>query len=136
MKEHFGEHLMIDAYGCDEIKLDSKSSVANVISEIVTATNMKQLSKIEVYEVEGVPNTKDSGGVTGMVIINESHISIHTFPKRQYVSIDIFTCKNGMDVEKIKNLCKFGFEKVNHNWSCDATLIKRGLNFPESDIVK
>ena len=135
MTEHFGEHLMIDGYGCDEIKLNDKDVVARVISDIIKGTDMKQLSKIKIYEVEGVPNTKDSGGVTGMVIINESHISIHTFPKRQYVSIDVFTCKNGMDIDKIKNICKFGFEKTGQSWSCDATLIKRGLNFPSKDVV-
>ena len=92
---------------------------------------MKQLSDIHTYRVQGVPNTKDTGGVTGMVIIQESHISIHTFSKRQYVSIDVFTCKNGMDVEKIKKICVFGLGIKD----CDATLIKRGLHFPEVDVI-
>jgi len=39
---------------------------------------------------------KDPGGWSGFVIIAESHISIHTFPARRFVSIDVYTCKNGL----------------------------------------
>ena len=131
MNEHFGEHLIIDGYGCNPNLLSDENVIAKVIQEIIDGTEMKQLSDIVIKKVVGVPNTKDTGGVTGMVVINESHISIHTFTHRQYVSIDVFTCKNGMNVEKIKNICKFGLEIKDY----DVTLIKRGLSFPSSDIV-
>ena len=127
---HFVEHLIIDGYGCSSFLLNNKNKIAGLIDAIIEATDMKQLSEIHLYEVEGVPNTKDTGGVTGIVVINESHISIHTFPNREYVSIDIFTCKNGLDVEKIVRLCKFSLEIK----ECDTSLIKRGLHFPKEDI--
>ena len=47
-------------------------------------------------------NMKDSGGYSGFVMIVESHISIHTFPKKKFVSIDAYTCKDEMDKETIE----------------------------------
>tara|TARA_Y100000593_G_C4310438_1_gene338076 strand:+ start:1328 stop:1723 length:396 start_codon:yes stop_codon:yes gene_type:complete len=131
MAEHFGEHLMIDGYGCDRNHLSDKNKVGQVIREIVLATGMNQLSEILCYEVKGEVGTKDSGGVTGIVVVKESHIAIHTFTNREYISIDIFTCKNGMDVEKIKKICELEFGIK----SADATLVKRGLHFPEADLL-
>jgi len=131
MTEHFGEHLIIDGYGCNPEKLSDKNKVGQVIQEIILETKMNKLSEIQCYEVEGTIGTKDSGGITGMCIVKESHISIHTFTNRQYVSIDIFTCKNGMDIETIKKICQFGFDIK----SSDSTLMKRGLHFPQADIT-
>ena len=42
--------------------------------------------------VYDAPKPEDSG-VSGFVIIAESHISIHTFPRKNYVNIDIFSCR-------------------------------------------
>ncbi len=53
---------------------------------------------------------KDPGGWSGFIIIAESHISLHTFPKRRFISADVYTCKNGMDAEFVIDFFKKKFE--------------------------
>ena len=64
-------------------------------------------------------------GITGIVIIAESHLSIHSFEDKGYTFIDMFSCKP-FDVEKAEKyiLELFKPERVEKN------LIQRGKNFP------
>ena len=68
-------------------------------------------------------NSEDSG-VSGFVIIAESHISIHTFPRKNYINIDIFSCQpfnHERALEDVKEL--FGLTEVK-TW-----LLERGLEW-------
>ena len=53
---------------------------------------MTKIAPPEVHTYRG--SKPEDWGVSGFVLIAESHISIHTFPHRQYVNIDIFSCKS------------------------------------------
>ena len=53
---------------------------------------MTKISPPQVYTYRG--KVPEDWGVSGFVIIAESHISIHTFPDRGYVNIDVFSCKD------------------------------------------
>ena len=92
---NFGEHLMIDGYGGKEEKLNDNNLVMRCLDELPKMMGMKKLSKPQVFSA---PDNfkKDPGGWSGFVVVMESHISIHTFPKRGFVSIDVYTCKNGL----------------------------------------
>ncbi len=122
---HFGEHLMIDGYGGNAEKLNSKELVLQSLEELPEKVEMKKLAKPEVYWAE--PNhIKDPGGWSGFVVIAESHISIHTFPAKGFVSIDVYTCRNGMDTEFIKNYFKQIFELED----MEVNFVKRGTRYP------
>ena len=69
----------------------------------------------------------EDAGVSGFVIIAESHISIHTFPKRNYVNIDIFSCKS-FDNDRALADAKDLFELENAN----TLLLDRGLEWLDS----
>lgn len=126
---HFGEHVTVDGYGGDESLLNSESVVTSCLNDLPGLLGMKKLSTPVVYFAKG-NDTKDPGGWTGMVVIEESHISIHTFPKRGFVSADVYTCKNGMDggyiIQYFKE--KFGLKDVESNF------LKRGTRYPGSNI--
>ena len=64
-------------------------------------------------------------GVSGVVLIAESHISIHTFPDKQYINIDVFSCKY-FDADLALQFMrdKFGITDVN------AHVLERGLEYP------
>ena len=74
---------------------------------------------------------KDPGGWTGFVIVAESHIAIHTFPKRGFISADIYTCKNGMDKQTIINYFKATFKLSD----IETHFIKRGTRYPFENIT-
>ena len=121
---HFGEHVTIDGYGGNPEKLNDKEIVLKVLDELPEKLDMLKLSEPVVYKAE--PNDKkDPGGWTGVVTIAESHISIHSFPGKGFVSADVYTCKNGMDVDFILNYFKetFDLKEIEHN------LILRGTKY-------
>jgi S-adenosylmethionine decarboxylase len=69
------------------------------------------------------PKSEDSG-VSGFVIIAESHISIHTFPRKDYINIDIFSCQPFNHEQALEDVKKtFGLTEVK-TW-----LLERGLEW-------
>lgn len=126
---HFGEHLTIDGYGGDFEKLNSRDVVFNCLNELPELVGMSKLSLPVVYEAKG-NDSKDPGGWSGFVVITESHISVHTFAARGFVSIDIYTCKNGLDTRYIVQYFveKFGLQDTEINF------IERGKKYPQNNI--
>lgn len=85
-------HLVIDGYGAPFEKLGDTDLVYRFLNEYPDAIGMTKIVPPQVYTYHG--KTREDWGVSGFVIIAESHISVHTFPDRQYVNIDIFSCKD------------------------------------------
>lgn len=127
---HFGEHLTLDGYDGNDQKLNDRDLVLFCLNDLVTKLGMKQLSLPEVYHTKG-NKIKDPGGWTGFVVIEESHISIHTFPKRRFVSIDVYTCQSNLPVDFIVDYFKEIFELEN----VEMNFIKRGTRYPQSNLV-
>jgi S-adenosylmethionine decarboxylase len=121
---HFGEHVTIDGYGGSEEKLNDKELVLSCLNDLPEKLGMKKLSVPEIYFAPG-NNTKDPGGWSGFVVIEESHISVHTFPGTRFVSADVYTCKNGMDIEFILEFFKQKFDLQD----IESNFIKRGLKY-------
>ena len=84
-------HLTIDGFGGDRERLSSESLVRSFLDTYPAEINMTKIS--EPYVLEYTGEKPEDWGVTGFVIIAESHISVHTFPEHGYVWVDIFSCK-------------------------------------------
>jgi S-adenosylmethionine decarboxylase len=54
-------------------------------------------------------------GVSGVVVIAESHISIHTWPEHGYAAVDVFTCGTSVEPEKAAGVLIEGLESENHS---------------------
>jgi len=126
---NFGEHLTIDGYKGGFEKLNDKELILKCLDELPEMIGMKKLAAPVIYSAPD-NNLKDPGGWSGFVVVAESHISIHTFPKRGFVSIDVFTCKNGMDRKFIFDyfIEKFDLKDIETNF------IKRGTKYPVANI--
>ena len=127
---HFGEHVTVDGYGGDPDLLGSEVAVRSSLEELCNVLKMHMI--ITPVVVEASDNgIKDPGGWSGFVMIAESHISIHTFPRRRFVSADVYTCQNGLNPEFISDFFKkkFQLEEVEMNF------IKRGEKYPERNLV-
>lgn len=126
---HFGEHLTYDGYHGDYAALDCRDTVTLALTDLVVALGMKLLAGPLVCLAQA-NDKKDPGGWTGLVVLQESHISIHTFPARGFLSADVYTCKNGLNADAIKAFFRgrFGIsdEEVN--------LIKRGTRYPAHNL--
>ena len=70
--------------------------------------------------------SKGTPGISGFVMIAESHISIHTFPDQDYAFMDIFSCKE-FDAERAIGYLVDAFEAKN----VEKHVLKRGMIFQE-----
>lgn len=129
MNTHFGEHLTIDGYEGDQKLLNDKEVVLSVLNDLPALLGMNKLSEPEIYFAPG-NDAKDPGGWSGFVVISESHISIHTFPKRGFVSADVYSCKNGMDK---KFICDYFTNKFKLK-DLETNFIKRGTRYPQKNL--
>ena len=84
-------HLVIDGYGGDIDKMWDEDLVREFLYQYPESLDMTRITEPNVLRYDA-PKSEDSG-VSGFVIIAESHISIHTFPRKDYINIDIFSCR-------------------------------------------
>ncbi|WP_340373700.1 adenosylmethionine decarboxylase [Peribacillus sp. FSL E2-0218] len=84
--ETMGRHVISELWGCDFEKLNN----IDLIEKIFVDAALK--SGAEVREVAFHKFAPQ--GVSGVVIISESHLTIHSFPEHGYASIDVYTCGN------------------------------------------
>jgi len=126
----FGVHLTIDGYMGNYDLLNDMSIVFKLLNELPEKIGMHKM--MPPYVVCAPPlNIKDSGGISGFVMIAESHISTHTFPHRRFVSIDVYTCKNKLPVQFVVDYFKDAFKLQ----ETEVHEIRRGQKFPEEDII-
>ena len=86
--------MTLDLYGCDKKKLNDHELLFKLLDELPEKIGMHKFSEPIVHLIPPRENSFDRGGVTGFVILVESHISIHTFPADGFASIDVFSCKS------------------------------------------
>ncbi len=89
----FGSHLTLDLYGCNPETLGNSEKIFQLLNELPAIVNMHKFSEPQLTQIPEQPNSFDKGGLTGFVILVESHISVHTFPTDSFASLDIFSCK-------------------------------------------
>ena len=121
----FGPHLTLDLYGCDKKKLADARFIYQILSDMPSAVGMNKFSEPQVTDVPAQgADSFDRGGITGFVILVESHMAIHTFPEDAYASFDIFSCKD-FDINHAAKLLmeRLGAQKVEKNF------IVRGREF-------
>ena len=120
----FGPHLMMDGYGCDKKKLQDLNLIYRLLDELPTRIGMTKIMPPYVFKYSGL--RPEDWGLSGFVLIAESHISSHTFPEKNFVSVDIFSCKE-FDSEFASGYftAAFGMAKV------ESTVIDRGTEFPK-----
>ncbi|MBI2549873.1 adenosylmethionine decarboxylase [Candidatus Woesearchaeota archaeon] len=112
----FGPHLTLDLYGCDKDKLNDHDYVFELLDEMPEMLGMHKFSAPQLTKIPVQPDSFDKGGLTGFVILVESHLSIHTFPADGFASFDIFSCKYFSEDSAMKYLMeKLGAEKVEVN---------------------
>ncbi|HCV87256.1 MAG TPA: adenosylmethionine decarboxylase [Deltaproteobacteria bacterium] len=78
-----GTHLIVDVWGADQ--LDDLELMECVMREAVEAA---KATLLHIHLHHFTPN----GGISGVAVLAESHISVHTWPERQFAAFDIFMC--------------------------------------------
>ncbi len=119
-------HLIIDGFGGDASMMWDMERLRSFLNEYPTNLGMTKITEPEVLEYHG-QHANDSG-ISGFVIIAESHISVHTFPHRDYVNIDVFSCKSFDHEQALADARSlFDLQQVK-TW-----LLDRGLEWQDAD---
>lgn len=86
-------HLIIDGHGGDPAKLGDPEIVLGLLRRLPSIMGMTVLREAEVIHYNG-GDRPDAHGVTGSVIIAESHLTVHTFPDYRFAAFDASSCKD------------------------------------------
>jgi spermidine synthase len=86
---NLGRHVLLELYDCDPEKLGDAGSVRH---SLMGAAAMAGAHIVTELFHQFAPQ-----GVSGVVVIQESHLAIHTWPEKGYAAVDVFTCGTEMD---------------------------------------
>jgi len=100
--EPFGIHLLIELWSCNQEKLNSIDFIEEAMINAADYSGATVLNS-------AFQNFSPQGG-SGVVIIAESHLTIHTWPEYGYAAVDVFTCGNKVDPWKASEYLEDAFE--------------------------
>ena len=80
-----GKHAILECYECNNLSLKSQEILEAVLKQSAEFAGANVLHSY-FHKFNG------GEGVTGVIALSESHISVHTWPERNYMAIDIFMC--------------------------------------------
>lgn len=115
LKRVLGIHTIIEFYGCSSTAISDSRKVEQAFLEAA------RLSKAHIVDSNFHYFTPH--GVSGVVIIAESHFSVHTWPEFKYAAIDFFSCSSSIDIDIATDYLK----KVFLPKDVKISVIKRGL---------
>jgi S-adenosylmethionine decarboxylase len=118
-----GRHILAEVYGCPADILNDVKKIEEVL------VNAALEAGAEIREV--VFHKFSPQGVSGVVVISESHLAIHTWPELGYAALDVFTCGDRVDPWDAVNYITRHFEAQNMT----ATEVDRGILEPPKQVV-
>ena len=122
-QKSFGPHLTLDLTGCPKEILENYELHFNYLRTLPEMIGMTPIIQPYVFPYSGL--VPEDRGITGIVIISESHLSIHSFQEKNYTFIDIFSCKD-FDVDKALEYTLELFKPS----SFTKNIVERGIDFP------
>lgn len=100
-----GNHILVEFYQCDTQLLNEVKYIEEAMKEATLASGATLVGSHF--------HTFSPHGVSGVIVIAESHLSIHTWPEYGYAAVDIFTCGETIDASKAFFHLKKAFKAKN-----------------------
>ena len=119
-------HLILDGFDADRDIISNLEIIRRFLEKYPKTIGMTPISPPRVVEYHG--KRPSDWGVSGFILIAESHISIHTFPEKRYLNVDIFSCKKFDDaLAKNEVVSTFKIKKI------DSRVLDRGIEYLSAD---
>jgi S-adenosylmethionine decarboxylase len=115
MVQSLGNHLIIELYECHRDVINDAQMVEEKLKEAVRVSGANM--------VQSVIHEFNPHGISGVIVIEESHFSVHTWPEYGYCALDIFTCGDEIDYHSALQYLKSEFQAQ----SMAVTELKRGM---------
>jgi S-adenosylmethionine decarboxylase len=116
-----GTEWLIEAAGCEIEKLRDVEALQSVFAQIISDLGLKTIGESAWHKFVG------EGGVTGLVMLTESHLACHTYPEYEIATFNLYCCRERPEWDWEKNLQKMLAAK-----SVQVQKVKRGN--PRSEI--
>lgn len=113
-----GTHILIDYFECNSEILNNKAFINAALLEAARLSNATI--------VTDVFHTFNPHGISGVVVIAESHIAVHTWPEYACAAVDVFSCGSTMKPEVIEGFLKNAFQAR----TCESRVVERGRMTP------
>ena len=112
-----GLHVLMEFHDCSFEKLNNMNLLEQLMNN---AANLANATIIKSVFHQFSPQ-----GVTGVVVVAESHLAIHTWPERGYAAVDFFTCNTGMAYKEAYTYLSQQLESKQHYYkSVDRGVLK------------
>ena len=118
-----GRHLLVEYYGCQKAILDDVRRIETLLK--------RAASEAGATVVQSVFHRFAPQGVSGVVVIEESHLSVHTWPETGYAAVDFYTCGD-CSPERAHEVLVEGLEPAH----AEVMYVERGLRGPRSMKVR
>ena len=116
-----GRHILVEFYECNKDILNNKDLIQTYMEEAAVKSNATI--------VNAVFHRFSPHGVSGVVVIAESHLAVHTWPEYNYAAVDLFTCGSSVNPWVAFEILKDGLRAEQFT----INEIKRGLPDTEED---
>jgi S-adenosylmethionine decarboxylase len=82
-----GQEWLVDASGCTPERLKDRAALAGLFEELIVLLGLKVVGQPQ-WHVFPEP-----GGITGLTLLAESHLAIHTFPEHGFAALNLYCCR-------------------------------------------
>jgi len=82
-----GTEWIVDATGCDPSRLRSRAALETLFARAVAELDLHPVGEALWHAFPG------QGGITGLLLLTESHLTCHTFPERGFAAFDLYCCR-------------------------------------------
>lgn len=114
MYKMLGVHYIIDFYNCNSTCLSSISKINHIMYEAC------KIGKLHI--VKNCFHQFHPYGVSGVVVLKESHFTVHTWPEHGYAAVDLFLCDMNVNVNDIIEFLCQSFKTIKY----DVVKLERG----------
>lgn len=97
-----GLHIVAELFGCPVEKISNIESIKKILNSAIKESGLVKLD--EAY------HQFQPAGATGFILLETSHISVHTWPEDGYAAVDMFTCGSPEKGRKAVDKCEQLFE--------------------------
>jgi S-adenosylmethionine decarboxylase len=111
--EYAGKHMIVDLYGVSADLLKNNNDLSSILEKSAVISGATVLHN-------HFHHFGEDYGCTGVIVLAESHISIHTWPEKNYASIDVYMCGKCDP----KHAVEYILSNINHEYSSVQTLYR------------
>src|SRR5438309_3277570 len=88
-----GIEWVVEAHGCDPQSLAEMPRLRELFACMVKEIGLRPVGKTQWHQFPATPQSQQPGGITGLCLLAESHLAVHTFPEHGSLCLNLFCCK-------------------------------------------